>query len=365
MQPLFQIDCLRVVMYPCLSHFHVREFSRTARGLLANVACILLIPLAFVLPAHADEPPVCAGKNLLAEMERSDPQALADLRKQAAETPNGKGIFWKIERTGVEPSYLLGTMHITDPRVVLTPEEAWAPFDHADTIALELENLEPMDIARALLSRPELTMLTDGTSVKTLLNSEEVSRLEIALKQRGIPLFAVAKMKPWMLLMHISLPACEKRRAAAGLAPLDLALIRIAQDLDKTVVGLETAVEQMEAMNAVDSAPLLRTVLQQLEADDKLDDMFATMTDMYLDGDTGMFIPLSYHVLGTTASEDAGYADFMKYMITDRNIRMAERAAPLLDDGNAFIAVGAMHLIGEQGLVELFRKQGYTLTRLH
>jgi uncharacterized protein YbaP (TraB family) len=138
------------------------------------------------------------------------------LRKQVAETPNGNGIFWKIERAGTEPSYLLGTMHITDPPVVSTPEEAWAPFDNADTVALELESLEPMDIGRALFSYPELPMLTDGTSVKTLLSAEEVSRQEVLLKQRGTPLFAVAKMKPWLLLTHISMPACEKKRAAAG-----------------------------------------------------------------------------------------------------------------------------------------------------
>jgi uncharacterized protein YbaP (TraB family) len=149
------------------------------------------------------------------------------------------------------------------------------------------------------------------------------------------------------------------------LAPLDLALIRAAHDEGKTVIGLETALEQLESMNAVDSAPLLRSLLQQMEADDKLDDIFATMTDMYLDGEIGLFIPLSYHVLGTTAAQDPSYEDFMKHAITDRNIRMAERAAPLLKDGNAFIAVGAMHLIGEQGLVELFRKQGYAVTRLH
>ncbi|MEK1929113.1 MAG: TraB/GumN family protein [Pararhizobium sp.] len=84
------------------------------------------------------------------------------MRKQVAETPNGTGIFWKIERAGTEPSYLLGS----DPRVVSTPKEAWAPFDNADTVALELESLEPMDIGRALFSYPELPMLTDGTSVK-------------------------------------------------------------------------------------------------------------------------------------------------------------------------------------------------------
>lgn len=349
-------------MRPSLLFFHF--FGRSCM-FLARAVAVLGFQLALIPPANATEPPVCAGKNLLAEMEHSDPQALAALRKQAAETPNGKGIFWRIERAGTEPSYLLGTMHVTDPRVVSTPEEAWGPFDNADTVALELESLELMDIGRALFSYPELTMFTDGTSVKTLLTAEEVNRLEVVLKGLGIPLFAVAKMKPWMLLMHISVPACEKKRAEAGLAPLDLALIRAAHDQDKTVIGLETALEQLESMNAVDSAPLLRTVLQQMEAGDKMDDMFATMTDLYIDGDMGMFIPLSYHVLGTTAARDPGYDDFMKKVVTDRNIRMAERAAPLLETGNAFIAVGALHLIGEKGLVELFRKQGYAVTRLH
>lgn len=55
----------------------------------------------------------------------------------------------------------------------------------------------------------------------------------------------------------------------------------------------------------------------------------------------------------------------MESSITDRNIRMAGRAAPLLEEGNAFSAVGALHPIGEKGLVEVFRKQGYVMTRLH
>lgn len=351
-------------MHRVTTFFHVRRLFEPVSA-ARFLSAFLFLLLARSLPAHASEPPVCTGKNLLAELERSDPQALGDLRKQASETQNGKGIFWKIERAGTEPSHLLGTMHVTDPRVVEMPEEAWLPFEETDTVALELESLEPMDIGRALFAYPELTMFTDDTSVKTLLSIEEVGRLEAMLKARGIPLFAVARMKPWMLLLHISMPACEKTRAAMGLAPLDLALIRAAHEQGKTVIGLETALEQMESMNAIDSAPLLRSVLQQMEAGDKLNDMFATMTDMYIDGDIGMFIPLSYQVLGTTAAKDPSYADIMKHLVNDRNIRMAERAAPLLQKGNAFIAVGALHLIGEQGLVELFRKQGYTVTRLY
>ena len=64
--------------------------------------------------------------------------------------------------------------------------------------------------------------------------------------------------------------------------------------------------------------------------------------------------------------EDAdAYSDFEQRIIIDRNHRMAERALPILADGNAFIAVGALHLPGKEGLVELFRQAGFTVTRVN
>ena len=67
------------------------------------------------------------------------------------------------------------------------------------------------------------------------------------------------------------------------------------------------------------------------------------------------------------AGEDdsAGYAAFEEAMITARNRTMAAHAGPILDRGNAFIAVGALHLPGEKGLIELFRKDGYTVTAVN
>jgi uncharacterized protein YbaP (TraB family) len=54
----------------------------------------------------------------------------------------------------------------------------------------------------------------------------------------------------------------------------------------------------------------------------------------------------------------------MRVLLLDRNAVMAERAAPLLASGGAFIAVGALHLVGKSGLVERFRAEGYTATKV-
>ncbi|TIU64218.1 MAG: polysaccharide biosynthesis protein GumN, partial [Mesorhizobium sp.] len=67
-------------------------------------------------------------------------------------------------------------------------------------------------------------------------------------------------------------------------------------------------------------------------------------------------------VLPGDADDPASYAAFEETMITSRNKVMADHAAPFLARGTAFIAVGALHLPGPQGLVEDFRKAGYTVT---
>jgi uncharacterized protein YbaP (TraB family) len=67
---------------------------------------------------------------------------------------------------------------------------------------------------------------------------------------------------------------------------------------------------------------------------------------------------------GLSSISDEAYGDFEEIMLTARNKVMSARAAGILAEGSAFIAVGALHLPGEKGLVELFRKEGYTLTAL-
>ena len=83
---------------------------------------------------------------------------------------------------------------------------------------------------------------------------------------------------------------------------------------------------------------------------------------LYQRGDTGMFWPLFRAAMPEEQDDPAGYAAFEETMITSRNKVMVDHAEPILAKGNAFMAVGALHLPGPEGLVEDFRKAGYTVT---
>ncbi|QLF68653.1 TraB/GumN family protein [Peteryoungia desertarenae] len=328
-----------------------------------------LVLLSFILiaasltPANASETS-CTGRNLLLELKQADPALLAEAETEASAIPNGRGIFWKVEKDGVEPSYLLGTMHVTDPRVLRKPTGAREAAAAADVIVIESDEiLDERKAAAALLMHPELTMFSGGERINDFLSEEQVGILEEGLKERGLSLLAVSRMKPWLIASFVALPACELERKANGASFLDKQIAEDALKAGKEVAGLETLVEQLQAMAALPLEFHFQALLETIALGEKMDDVMETMTELYLAGEIGMTMPMLRAVTKEYASgDDNGYAAFEKRIITDRNILMAERSLQHLEAGNAFIAVGALHLPGEQGLVELLRQKGYKVT---
>jgi uncharacterized protein YbaP (TraB family) len=90
--------------------------------------------------------------------------------------------------------------------------------------------------------------------------------------------------------------------------------------------------------------------------------MTETMIRLYRKGDVGMIMPMFSVVMPQQAQDAAGYAAFEEALINRRNKGMIESAGQYLDGGKAFLAVGALHLPGPEGLVEGFRMAGYTVT---
>jgi len=343
--------------------------DRAASLSLRLIAAInVLFLLSFLLmvaiaTSQARAEVACTGENLLAALETDDPALLQKIDAEAARTPNGKGLLWRLEKDGREPSFLFGTMHMTDPRVTDLPAAARAAFDTSTTVVIETtEILDQAKMMAAILQKPELMMFTDDTTLMSLFSKEDAEVVAKALEARGIPPSSVAKMKPWMLSAMVALPACELARKSGGAAVLDAKLAHDAQAAGKNVEGLESVVDQLSAMASLPMEFHVKGLVETLKLGDRIDDVMETMIVLYEAEETGMFWPLFRATLPSGDDGDSGYAAFEETMITARNKTMAERAEPILAKGNAFIAVGALHLPGSEGLIEIFRKAGYTVT---
>jgi uncharacterized protein YbaP (TraB family) len=350
---------------PSLPGMFLKHVQNLVLWMLAALHLLALVSFLVILgvmtPAHAEDA-ACGARNLMDEMKAEDPAGYAQMIAEGDKIPNGKSIFWKIEKPGLDPSYLLGTMHVTDPRVLRMPPGAEEASQAARTIVLESDELldEKKGMA-GIFANPELTMFTDGKSLETLLSKEDVALLAAELKRRGIPLSAVSRMKPWMLMSVISLPACENARKAENTAFLDKRIGLDAAADGKPVKGLETFAEQLSTMAAIPMDLHLKSLIETIKLGPKMNDVFETMTDLYLSGNIGLAVPLMKKA-SPDGDDDAGYAQFEELVVRQRNHHMADRAAPILAEGGVFIAVGALHLQGAEGLVELIRQKGYIVT---
>ena len=328
------------------------------------LALFLLVTLLAASKARAGETVACAGENLLVALERDDPALAAQIRAEAAKVENGDAILWRIEKLDVEPSFLFGTMHMSDPRVVNLGVAAQKAFDGASTIVIETTDiLDQSKIMAAMAADPELMMFTDGATLSSLVPEADREAFAAGLESRGIPLASVEKMKPWMLLSMVTMPACELQRRAAGAPVLDMALATEATDAGKTVAGLESIADQLGAMASLPIDQPVQGLVEALKLGDLVEDVVETMTALYLEQEVATiraFLRAMPQVSDSGIEQD--YGSWEERMIVARNQIMAERAEPILAEGDAFVAVGALHLPGPDGLVALLRDRGYTLS---
>ncbi len=278
--------------------------------------------------------------------------ALLWLQAGAAFAGDQNALLWRVEGRGAAPSYLYGTIHIDDPRVLALPAPVTGAFEVASTVVLELE----LDVSAALAVAQ--AMLFQGESGLSALVGPELYRLSVAaLAERGIPEVAVERMKPWAIVMTLTVPPPRTGQ------PLDAMLYQQAVAKGKRTVGLETPQEQVavfEGLTAAEQKALLRDTLAEYKSYPAL---FEKLTEAYLARDLDRLVEIGNETMGQ--SGEAYMERFMSEMIDARNLRMAQRLEPILKQGDAFIGVGALHLPGPKGLVTLLKEQGYRLTPLY
>lgn len=268
-------------------------------------------------------------------------------------TALGEALLWRVEAPGadVAPSYLFGTMHSDDPRVADPPAAVTQALSASRLLLLELDLGAP-EIALA----PLAMILPPGQTLSGLLDEDTYRRAQTAMRERGYPPAAVDRMRPWAVAVTLAMPPVQTGRY------LDLVLYEQALAQGLAVQGLERIDEQLgvfEGLSVAEQAALLRLSLDEYGREAA----FEALHQAYLARDLDRLATLSTEAFAKLPPTLA--ASFEAAILTGRNRRMAERAAPALAAGGAFVAVGALHLAGEDGLVARFRALGYRLTPLY
>jgi hypothetical protein len=263
-----------------------------------------------------------------------------------------KGILWKIESPGAVPSYLFGTIHISDRRVTLLPCPVKQHFDGAASYTMEV-----IASGAGLVSMTEAMFFNDDRSLDQVLDRELYAQTVEVLRDQGISAEGIRKMKPWAVIVTLSMPTPN----SSGLF-LDLALQIQAVLQDKPTYGLESLDEQIAVFDDLSLDHQVSLLRETIRNHRGLATQLEELTLAYLDRDLARISAIESR---NRPADDRAYRVLMERLLDRRNRVMAERMVPRLKEGNAFIAVGALHLPGEAGLLELLSQAGYKLSPVY
>lgn len=262
------------------------------------------------------------------------------------------GLLWKIERPGTAPSYVFGTIHSEDPRVTRLPDPVNLAFNQSKSFALEI-----------LLNRQASKAVThamyfkDGRNLRQVAGEALFQQSAKALLDRGMTSEHVLLMKPWSVVTLLSMPEPKTGHF------LDALLYQRAIESGKIVMGLESMEEQVRVFDGMDDAAQVALLRDTLRNSSNIDKMIEETIQVYLSRNLDGVINLNSEYLKFT--NEALADQIQQRLIVHRNRRMVERMQPLLQTGNAFIAIGTLHLPGKDGVLQGLQDLGYHLSAVY
>ena len=261
-------------------------------------------------------------------------------------------LCWKIYDNGLtDTSYLYGTMHVQDSRVFQFKNGIQEAFNRCEIFALELN----MDSVNTFQLMDELIM-EPPNRLDSLLTNKEYEMVSQYFKDTlGVGLMIFNKMQPIYTSQLISFEKLKKDQDVA----LDIYFFNEAKKQNKTTVGLEFMEEQLNAFKSipydVQAKELFKAVENAYKGEgQEIDELI----EYYLNEDLDKLLELT---LNSQFMDEEINIIFKQVFLIDRNHKMAERSIKYIKSGPTFIAVGAAHLPGNEGVIENLRKKGYTV----
>lgn len=265
-----------------------------------------------------------------------------------------KGLLWQINKPGLTPSYVFGTIHSEDARVTKLPPIVRTRFEKASSASFEIM----MDIP-TMLKAASAMFFVGEESLDKVIDKALYTQIVNALRQYQMPAIMVKRLKPWAVVVTLSTPPNETGDF------LDFMLYKKAQQLQIPTYGLEKVEEQLavfDDFSLADQVSLLKDTLKNLE---KMPALFDKMHKLYLERDLTTLLKFSIEEMKSDSDNLPLIDTFYKKVVDDRNIRMVKRMEKRLQEGNAFIAIGALHLPGKKGMLKLLQDRGYSVSAIY
>lgn len=274
--------------------------------------------------------------------------------KSTKDNSTAKSLLWKVDGKEKETSYVFGTIHLIHEDDYFFTQAMDDAFSRCSILALEFDLEDAMDIGSQMQLFQKAFMRGD-TTLKDLLSEDDYKIVEMHFQKMGIPIFFLERVKP----MFLTIFASEDLFGGGGLKmdelkSYELELLEKANSADMPVEGLETMEYQISIFDSIPYKVQADMLVESIEAPDDGGASLDTLIHYYKMQDLGK--------LDELINAESTTATYRTVLLDNRNINWIPVMEELMVRGSTYFAVGAGHLLGEFGVLQLLRNQGYQVT---
>jgi len=256
-------------------------------------------------------------------------------------------LLWEISGNGLnEPSYLFGTIHMICKEDFLLSESVKQKFASSKQIYLELDMDDPQLQGKMM----QQMQLPGKETLKNILGESSFKKLNSFLqKEMNMNLVMFDKFKPMMVMSILA----QRLLPCASLESYEINFVKMASEQKKEILGLEKVEEQIGVFDAIPDSLEIRSIMKMVNDFDAQKKEFTRMSAIYKSQDLEALYQLMVESPEMMGSQEL--------LLDRRNRNWIPIMESAMKNSSTFFAVGAGHLGGSQGVLELLRKQGYVV----
>lgn len=321
----------------------------------------LLAVLFFIMQPLAASA-LCEGVDLIADLPEAERERI---EARAAATPFPQGLLWRATRGDTEIT-LFGTYHFRHAQTEAHLDRLRPAIAAADTVYLEISPEDQQNYQNAIARDPSIMFITQGETLPDLLGEADWQAYKAEMEKRQIPSFMASRFKPLWAALMLGIGPCEVQYGAMQGGGIDELIGQEAQKTGTPDLSLEDFADVLAALDSEPMEKQLDMIRLTLAWPDDPDDMTYTIRERYLSEQVALtwefsrLLSLKYG--GATAAED--FARFERVLLTERNAAWVAKLMAEMPGQRILVAVGAMHLPGENGILRLLETEGFGIERL-
>lgn len=268
--------------------------------------------------------------------------------------PSENALLWKISGNGLQtPSYLYGTIHMIGKDDFFLTDSTRAAINGAEKVVFEID-MADMNNIMTQLGLLKDAMMKDNLTLRDLISEEDYALVKKHFADMGLPLIFFERMKPMFLSMFAEMDFSQAL-GSGDMVSYEMEIMSIAEAGNKETGGLETAAYQMSLFDSIPYAEQARMLVEAIKSHDPNSGEadFDKMVELYKAQDVAGMADMM--------SDDDSIGAYEDILLHQRNRNWIPVMQKMMAEKPCFFAVGAGHLGGEQGVIALLRKSGYTV----